>query len=325
MRSRRNAFMELTRREALLWAGAAALSATPALARAAGSPRALVTADLESAIVVVEPRSGRALGRIACRPDPRSIERVGVARALVAHTAGGEVSLVDGRRRRVDLVLSGLGEPRYAAVRSDSALAYVTDSAGGRVLTIDLERGRVVHRVAVGGPARHLGLSKDGRRLWTALGNRAAEIAVLDLADPRRPRLVRRLRPPFLAHDVAAAPDGGFWVSSGDQRRMAVFAAGRTAPARLLEADAPPQHIAFAGGVAYVASGDDGTLRAHRLSDGRRMWTATVPVGSYNVTTGSGLVVTPSLSMGTLSSVAPGRRSASRTQVARSAHDACVI
>ena len=42
------------------------------------------------------------------------------------------------------------------------------------MLTIDLGRGRVVHRADVGGPARHLGLSADGRRLWTALGNRAA-------------------------------------------------------------------------------------------------------------------------------------------------------
>jgi len=42
------------------------------------------------------------------------------------------------------------------------------------VLTIDLGRGRVVHRTDVGGPARHLGLPADGRRLWTALGNRAA-------------------------------------------------------------------------------------------------------------------------------------------------------
>jgi hypothetical protein len=55
------------------------------------------------------------------------------------------------------------------------------------------------------------------------------------------------------------------------------------------------------------------------------MWTASVPIGSYNVTTGAGMVVTPSLSMGTLSFVAPGRRSASRTQVARSAHDACLV
>ena len=55
------------------------------------------------------------------------------------------------------------------------------------------------------------------------------------------------------------------------------------------------------------------------------MWTAPVPVGSFNVTTGGGLVVTPSLSLGTLAAVAPGRRSASRSIVARSAHDACLL
>ena len=317
--------MPTTRREALLGAGAALLALSPASARAAAAPRALVTADLEAAIAVVDPRSGRVLGRIACRPGPRSIERIGAGRALVAHTAGGEVSLVDGLRRRVDLVVTGLGEPRYAAVRSYPVVAYVTDSAGDRVVTIDLARGRVVHRLEVGGPARHLGLSADGRRLWTALGNAAAEIAVLDVSDPRRPLLVRRVRPPFLAHDVAASPDGRFWVSSGDRRRIAVIDPRRASAPSVLEADAPPQHIAFAGAVAYVASGDDGTLRAHRLSDGRRMWTAPVPVGSFNVTTGAGWVVTPSLSMGTLSSAAPGRRSVSRSPVARSAHDACLL
>ena len=97
--------MDLTRREALLAAGAALLlGAPPALAGGRPAARALVTADLEAAIVVVDPASGRALGHVACRPGPRSIERAGPGRALVAHTEGGEVSLVDGRRRRVERV-----------------------------------------------------------------------------------------------------------------------------------------------------------------------------------------------------------------------------
>ena len=47
-----------------------------------------------------------------------------------------------------------------------------------------------------------------GRRLWISLGTSAAAIAVVDIADPVRPRLVRTVRPPFLVHDVGFSPSG---------------------------------------------------------------------------------------------------------------------
>lgn len=319
--------MIVTRRELILTAASALLAAAaPATAKRAPRLVALVTADLEAAILVVDPATLRVLRRIPCTPGPRSIERVGHAGALVAHTDEGRVSLIDARSGRVGAVLGGLREPRYAAVAPDGRHAYVTDSAAGEVVTIDVGRGRVVARVAVGGPARHLGLSPDGRTLWTALGSVAGRIAVLDVTDATRPRLARSLRPPFGAHDVAGAPAGGrFWVTSGDRRAIAVYGRSGTEPRFTLEADAAPQHVAFAGGVAFVASGDDGTLRAHRASDGRRMWTAAIPSGSYNVTTQDGWVATPSLSRGTVSVVGAGARSARSDGVARSAHDACLL
>lgn len=319
--------MTVTRRRLLLAAGAGLLAAAaPASARPRPGPVALVTADLEAHIAAVDPRSLRVLRRIACPAGPRSIERAGRSRALVAHTDEGSLSLIDGAALRVTAVIGGLGEPRYAAVTADGALAYVTDSARGEVVTVDLARARVVRRTAVGGAPRHLGLTPDGRALWTALGNAADRVAVLDLRDPRRPRVRRTLRPPFPAHDVVAAPDdASLWVTSGRDRRIAVYARGASEPRLVLAADAAPQHVAFAGEVAYVASGDDGTLRAHRARDGRRMWTARVPTGSYNLTTADGLLVSPSLSRGTLAAVSAGARSAATAGVARSAHDACLL
>jgi len=93
---------------------------------------------------------------------------------------------------------------------------------------LDVIRGRVVRRLAVGGPARHVSISGDGQRLWVALGTKAERIAVVDVRDPPDPQLLGRLRPPFLAHDVGFAPSSGrVWVTSCDRRTAALFVRAR--------------------------------------------------------------------------------------------------
>jgi DNA-binding beta-propeller fold protein YncE len=321
--------MDPTRRELLLGAAAPLLLAAlrPALALAGGAgPTALVTADTRSHVVAVDLASGRVRGRVRTLAGPRSIERAGARTAVVAHTEEGALSLVDGPRLRVLRVVRGLAEPRYTAARGDGRLAYVTDSARGEIAVLDVAAGRVTARLELGGPARHVSLSPDGRRLWAALGSAAGEIAVVELADPARPRLARRLRPPFGAHDVAFAPDGRrVWVSSGDRNRIAVYDAVRGEPLLILDADSPPQHVAFGRAVAYVTSGDDGRLRVHRRSDGRLLRTTAVPVGSYNVTAGWGRVASPSLALGTLCVMDDAGRSLERLSLAPAAHDACLL
>ena len=102
----------MNRREFLAAAAAVPFSVRAGLAR----PLALVTADTEAAVVIVDPYAGRVLRRIATRPDPRSIERVGET-AVVAHTAVGEVTLVRGLD--VVHVLRDFDEPRYTAGAPD--------------------------------------------------------------------------------------------------------------------------------------------------------------------------------------------------------------
>jgi DNA-binding beta-propeller fold protein YncE len=321
--------MDLTRRELLLVAGAPLVlaAARPVLGLAGGlAPMALVTADTRSHVVVVDLVGGRVRRRIPTLPGPRSIERAGARLAVVAHTDEGAISLVDGPGLRVARVLRGMASPRYTAARRDGPLAYVTDSGRGELVTVDVARGRVVGRLDLGGPARHVGITPDGRRLWTALGSSASEIALVDLRDPARPRLLRRIRPPFLAHDVAVAPDGRrVWVSSGDRGRIAVYDAARLEPVLELVADAPPQHIAFSSGAALVTSGDDGTLRVHAQDDGRLLRASSLPTGSYNVTTGWGWAASPSLSAGTLCVTDGAGRPVERLRVAPAAHDACLL
>jgi DNA-binding beta-propeller fold protein YncE len=306
--------------------GVAVLATEPwALAsRLGGVPVAFVTADLESHVVVLDLSSKRVVRRIRTGPGPRSIESVHDRLAVVGHSEHGVVTVLDVATSRIRAELDRFETPRYAAVHPRRPLAYLTDSAAEEVVVLDVEHGRVRRRTRVPGPARHVSISPDGRTVWTVLGNASPRIAVLDTSDPLRPRLVRTIAPPFLAHDVVFAPDGRtVWVTSGAERRIALYSRERR-PRRILAAGAPPQHVTFAEQKAFVASGDDGTVRRHRL-DGGLVREARVPVGSYNVTFGWGRVISPSLSSGTLSVLdRAGRVNAVRT-VARAAHDACIV
>jgi DNA-binding beta-propeller fold protein YncE len=306
--------------------GVVALATEPLAlaARFGGTPVAFVTADLQSHVVVLDLGRANVIRRIRTGPGPRSIESLHDRIAVVGHTEHGVVTLLDAATNRIRAELDRFGAPRYTAAHPRRPIAYVTDSATEAIAVLDAEHGRVRRRVRVPGPARHVSISPDGRTLWAVLGNAAARVAVLDTSDPLRPRLVRTIAPPFPAHDVVFAPDGRtVWVTSGSERRIALYSRERR-PRRVLEAGSPPQHVTFTSRQVFVAAGDDGTIRRHRL-DGELVRQARVPVGSYNVTFGWNRIVSPSLSRGTLSLLDRGGRVSEVVTVARAAHDACIV
>jgi DNA-binding beta-propeller fold protein YncE len=317
----------VNRREFL--AGAVALPLTLRSvpeALAGGTPVALVTADTQSRVAVVELSSGRIVRAISTLAGPRSVESVSGTIGVVCHTSQGALSLIDGPTLRVTHVLRGFAEPRYTAASPDGRYAFVTDSAGGEVVTVDVKRGRAVARAQLGGPARHVSIAPDGRILWVSLGSRAALVAIVDVSRPTSPRLVHRLRPPFLAHDVGVVPGGRHvWLTSGDRGMLVVYDRRTGEVLKRLGADAPPQHVTFFGDKAFVTSGEDGTLRMHSLGDGRLLRTSRVPVGSYNVQDASGWIVTSSLDRGTFCVLTRTGRLVRRVQVAPSSHDACFV
>lgn len=314
-------------RRAFLGLGLAAL---PALAGVRPLARpgalALATADTEAHVVVVALDSGRVARRVSTVEDPRSIASGPGGHVVVAHPAAGALSLLTARPARVRRVLRGLGAPRYTAIAPGGDHAFVTDGERGEVVVVDRRRGRIVAGVEVGAGARHVTLDPAGRTLWAALGSSAAAIAVVDVSEPTRPRLRRRVRPPFLAHDVAFSPTGRrVWVTAGRERRLAVLPAAGAGRAVLLAADDAPQHVSFGRGVAFVASGNGASVHAHDLADGRVRHVARVPFGSYNVQAGAGAVVTPSLSRGTLTVLDRAGRVRREVKVASAAHDACIV
>jgi DNA-binding beta-propeller fold protein YncE len=299
----------------------AAAAAAPSVLRSGPrAPLALVTADTESAVVVVDPFAGRVLRRIATRPDPRSIERVGET-AVVTHTAVGEVSLLQGFAVRH--VLRGLREPRYTAASPTGRYAYITDSGRSDLAVVDVLRARVVARLHLGGWPRHVSIDPAGRTLWVALGTAARDLAVVDVTRPLHPRHVGTIRPPFRLHDVGFVPGmRHVWVTSGDRGSVGIHDARTGHVLRLLRVDAPPQHVTFDLTRAYVTSGNDGTLRVFAL-DGQLLRVTSIPSGSYNVQRGPGRVLTPSLGQGTLCVLDEAGDVMRRVRVARSSHDAC--
>jgi DNA-binding beta-propeller fold protein YncE len=289
------------------------------------APVALATADTEAHVVVVS-LAGRVLRRVATIEGPRSIQGGPAGVVLVGHSSEGAVTLLDGRPLRVRRVLRGFAEPRYSVFTPDGAYALVTDSGTGELAVVDLLRGRVVRRVDVGAAARHVTIDPAGRRVWVALGSSAESVVIIDVRDPLRPRVTGRVHAPFLVHDVAFSPDGRrVWLTAGRERRLAVYRASGNGRPVLLAGDWAPQHVTFARGAAYVASGEGRSVHVHALADGRLLRRVRVPIGSYNVQSGGGRVLTPSLNMGTLTVLDRSGRVRAQPRVAEAAHDACVI
>ncbi len=209
-------------------------------------------------------------------------------------------------------MLRGFVEPRYTAAHPDGRHAFVTDSGRSAVVAVDVMRGTEVGRVRLPGWARHLTIDRRGRRLWVGLGSAAEHVAVVDVAPFRH---VSTLTPGFAAHDVGHAPDDRLWITSGASRELAVGGIAQGA-------DLAPQHVTFGAGLAYVTSGDSGTLHVQDLH-GRSLRRTAVPAGSYNVQFGHGLVLTASLLRGTLAVLDRRGSLLHVTHVASSCHDAC--
>jgi DNA-binding beta-propeller fold protein YncE len=321
----------MNRRQLLLAAAAAPVAlGLPGRAVAGargGMPLALVTADEDDRILGVELGGLRVIHSLAVPDHPAGIEAVDQMRAaVVLSQASGTVTILDAVRPRVRAVLSGFASPRYAAGDARGRYAYVSDDVAGEVIAIDVRAARVIGRVQVGAGARHITIGAGGTRVVTSLGSKARRIAVVDVGDPRRPRLERTFPADDLAHDVGFSPDGTLlWVSSGVERRLAIHDATSFRRLHAVAGDGPPQHVTFddLGRYAYVASGAGGTLRTHRMADGAVVRTRTVTAGSYNVCALGGRVVTPSLDDGRLTLLdARGLRSVHLTT---HAHDACIV
>ena len=281
---------------------AALLVPSSVAATPVGRPVALVTAETANEVIAVSlsPHGGRIVRRIHL-VDPLMIAAPLHGPAVVVSPKGA-VTLLAPRSLRPIKVFHAFRSPKVAAIAPDGRLAYVTDERTGDLSVIDLPHRRIVGRVFVGALAHHFGISPDGSRIWVALGESAKTIVRLDASNPRKPRVIGRLRPRFGAHDVAFAPDGRtVLVTSAAGSTVAAYSPG----GRLLwyaGAGRGPGHVAFSRGSALVSSGYGSSLDAFAWrSPSRAPRVAAAPYGSFNLATYGGIVVTTSLFTGQVS------------------------
>jgi DNA-binding beta-propeller fold protein YncE len=226
---------------------------------------------------------------------------------VVVSSDPGKVTLLDRGSMRVTRVFRGLSSPHIPAISPDGRYAYITDDGSGKLIVISLADGELVGAVFVGAGAHHLAFSPDERRVWVALGQAATTIAVLSTVrrsgkvDLAHPHLIGHFSPPFLAHDLLFSPGGKeLWITSADTSYVGVFSARTDRLIARVPVGAPPQHVAFAGGDAYLTSGYGSSIERVDLRTGGVITRRFAPHGSFDLDAGAGYVVTASLLEGTL-------------------------
>lgn len=299
----------------------APLVAQPTASRAARpanpSPeQALVTAETENRLLVVDLPSGRVVRRIPLPPDPEDIAAAPAAwsggrLAVVTSAAAGKMSLLEGPTLREVKVFRGFGAPHIVELWPVpyGFDAYVTDDARGTLSVIDLRRRRVISTIHVGAHAHHLGLDLMHESAWVALGESATSVVVLNTENVGHPKVTVRLHLGFEVHDLAFSDDGRkLWVASANRPEVTVLDA--TDQQVLFRVPVGPGgrgpvHVAVTERYAYLTNGYGSTLEQVAAGSGRILHRTTTPYGSFELAADGRYVVVSSLLRGTLAIYTP--------------------
>jgi DNA-binding beta-propeller fold protein YncE len=278
-------------------------------------PQALVTAQTEDRLLLVDLPSDQVLKSVTVGGDPEyAAAAMGKGGAVVVvNSASGTVTLLDRDSLRTIKSLGGFASPHIPAISPDDQYAYVTDDARGQVTVIGLYDDKVLSRISVGAGAHHLAFSPDERQVWVALGQSASTIAILSTVVDRppppsspfinlgHPRLIGSFAPGYLAHDLLFAPNGKqVWITSANTSDVGVFSTRTHHLLFRVPAGPPPQHVAFAGRFVYITSGYGSSIEQVALKSGRVLARARAPYGSFDLDATRAYVVAASLLRGTL-------------------------
>jgi DNA-binding beta-propeller fold protein YncE len=284
-----------------------ALHSAPVPVRGVPKPvQALVTAQTENRLLVVGLPGARVIREVTVADDPRYVDAA--HGAVVAVSSGsGIVTLLDRRSFRVIKMFHGFSAPHIPAISPDGRYAYITDDGGGRLTVLGLNDGKLLGRVFVGPGAHHLAFSTHEEQVWVALNESAATIMLLSTVndsgnvDPGHPHVIGYFHPPFRAHDLLFSPSGKqVWITSAESSYVGVFSSRTRRLLFRVPAGAPPQHLAFAHGTAYITSGYGSSIEQVDLQTGHVMRRSFAPYGSFDLDAAGSYVVTASLLEGTL-------------------------
>jgi DNA-binding beta-propeller fold protein YncE len=149
-------------------------------------------------------------------------------RVFLAHTALGQVDLVDGVDGRYVVAVPGCAEASGVLCPPDTALAFAAARGAGRVLVLEAPSGTLLRTLDAG--ARPNGLAWDPRRRHLLVAD--VQDYQARLLDPQTGRLVLTVelpgRPRWCLYDTQG---DRFLVNIADPSRVVVLAADTLAPA----------------------------------------------------------------------------------------------
>ena len=269
--------------------------------------QALVTAETENRLLVVDLPSGRVVRRIPVAPDPEDLATDGKRGEIVmVSAAAGKITLLGGETLRPLKVLSGFDQPHIAAISPDGRHAYVTDDARGTLTAIDLANLRVTSTIHVGAGAHHLCFDLKDQTAWVALGESATELVLLSTQDFDRPRVIGRFPPSSPVHDLACSHDSSrVWLTSATGWDVTLVDGFDQGVLLRVPVGPPPQHVVVQGRYAYLTSGYGGIIERLDAATGRVLAKAKSPYGSFELAADGRYVVTSSLLRGTLAIYTP--------------------
>jgi DNA-binding beta-propeller fold protein YncE len=291
------------------------------------APQALVAAERQNRLVVVDLPSGRIAREVPLPADPEDIATNGGTGGLVivVSSRAGKVTVLDRTTLRVLRTFGGFAEPHIVAVSPDGQRAYITDDSSGTLTAIRLSDMRVTSKLYVGLGAHHLTFSPDQQRAWVALGESASQITILNTSNPDRPRVIGHFTPGFPAHDLAFSPNGRqIWISSSIGPDVTVFSVGDHRVLFRVPGGPPPQHLAFEGPHAYITSGYGDQIEEVSTATGRMVARASAPYGSFELATADGYVATSSLLRGTVAIYTPALQPLHTVTVASAAREIAI-
>ncbi len=285
----------------------------PARAPNAPPEQALVTAETENRLLVVDLPSGRVVNRIPLPADPEDIAATspawGKARlAVVTSAASGKVSLLEGQALRPVKEFGGMRSPHIVELWPVpyGFDAYVTDDARGTLTVINLRTRRVTSTIHVGAGAHHMGLDLIHQAAWVALGESGTRIVILGTQNVAHPNVLGRFDPGFEVHDLAFSDDDlKIWITASNRSDVTVFDGIDQQVLFRVPVGPPPQHVALTDRYGYLTSGYGSTIEQVDARTGRILHRARTPYGSFELAADDRYVVVSSLLRGTLAIYTP--------------------
>ncbi|WP_199515358.1 YncE family protein [Nucisporomicrobium flavum] len=168
-------------------------------------------------------------------------------------------------------------EPEGVAVAPDGWTIYVANQ-NSRVLSVVDTRTRRVSSIWLRNTPRFVTISRDGELVYVSMYEKdksGSGMAVVRAADRKVIRYVATGQQPYA---LSVGPDGRVWVPIHSQRKVEVYAPGRTEPAAQVTVPPNPHAVAFSAQLhrAFTANHESNALSIIDTQTDRLL--ASVPV-----------------------------------------------